>query len=698
MLLEAPFPFDSASSKTAVNIQFTAALLKVASRCNLNCDYCYVYQHADQSWREQPHFMAEATLIRFAERLDEYVRLYGIPEFSVTFHGGEPLLFGADRLTNAVRLIRSRVHAACVLDFSIQTNGTLLSEDMLDQLERVGILISLSIDGDRTAHDRHRLDHGGKSTFDLTHAAIQRLLLRSSSCFRGVIAVIDPAVSPRQLFEFFAPLNLPRLDLLLPDATHIRQPPGRAEKRDLYLNWLNEAFQIWFQEFPSIPLRWFDAVLASRLGVPSSTDAMGMGSVSLIVIDTDGSYTDHDVFKITRSHGPALNCHLESSSFDEVSRHPGVQDHARRLTLDGLAHECRTCPVVEACGGGSVMHRWHPTRQLDAPTVYCREMFGLLETSSILLRKEMESLNPPSATDTFPITGDRLLKACIQWRCETEKRADECANFSKFVRGGASAAAILLWQKHGQGNTWPNSEQKSIAKKWLGSVAVQSTDAWLVAPFLDSIRVLDSKSEAVKTGLELLDLAEEILRQFDPTLPAAFSALISDIVFVESKVEQVDQIFSFSDDSAPNVLYVAPYINNRPLSPDDFADSLLHEFQHHVLYHLERKGGFLFDNVFPHFPAPWRTGLRPAAGFFHGTFVFARLARFWNSLANTKTEYLCLEKARANADKFRKQAAYGIASLRQFALLTPRGSVMLECLEHSLESPMSRLPPPGAST
>ena len=29
-------------------------LLKVHSRCNLACDYCYVYQHADQSWRTRP--------------------------------------------------------------------------------------------------------------------------------------------------------------------------------------------------------------------------------------------------------------------------------------------------------------------------------------------------------------------------------------------------------------------------------------------------------------------------------------------------------------------------------------------------------------------------------------------------------------------------------------------------------------------
>ena len=109
MLLENHFLADSAAAESSSDVRFAAALLKVASRCNLNCDYCYVYKHEDQSWRDQPQFMSDATLRRFGERLSEYVRLHALAEFSVTFHGGEPLLFGGERLANAVRLIRSIV-------------------------------------------------------------------------------------------------------------------------------------------------------------------------------------------------------------------------------------------------------------------------------------------------------------------------------------------------------------------------------------------------------------------------------------------------------------------------------------------------------------------------------------------------------------------------------------------------------------
>jgi len=358
---------------------FSGALLKVASRCNLNCDYCYVYKHEDQSWRDQPHFIAEQNVSLFAERLNAYVLLHHLPEFSVTFHGGEPLLYGTGNLVRAAQTIRATVATSCNVEFSLQTNGTLLTDENLNEFEAAKISISLSLDGPRRANDLHRLDHSGKSSFQAVLSAVEKLKARTSDIFRGVIAVIDPQISPRELFEFFAPLVLPHLDLLLPDATHLHPPVGRNSRSDIYTEWVRTAFELWFREFSFLPIRWFDAILASRLGVPSPTDAMGFGAVSLIVIESDGSYTDHDVFKITSPDAPKLNRSLADTSFDEASRHSRILEHSFRLTMDGVANECKACPAVDACGGGSVMHRWHPLRGLDAPTVYCAEILASLK-------------------------------------------------------------------------------------------------------------------------------------------------------------------------------------------------------------------------------------------------------------------------------------------------------------------------------
>jgi uncharacterized protein len=673
--------------------RFCAALLKVASRCNLNCDYCYVYQHADSSWRAQPKLMSEATIRQFALRLDEYVAAHGLDRFSVIFHGGEPLLYSAEGLARLAGIVRDVVRPSCALEFSLQTNGVLLTEEALGLLAAARISVSLSLDGPRHVHDRHRLNHAGESTFDATLAALGRLCAADPGTFSGVIAVIDASVPPRELFEFFAPLDLPRLDFLLPDATHAAPPVGRDEDEDRYRRWLEEAFELWFREYPQVPIRWFDAVLGTRVGVPSPTDVMGFGNVSLIVIETDGSYTDHDVFKITGDMGAQLGASVFNAAFSDVAEHPKVREHGHRLTFDGLAPECRTCPVVEACGGGCVMHRAHPERGLEAPTVYCGEMFGLLGKATDLLRESL-SASAGGGGDRLDMRGPELLRRCVEWRRETEDRADEAAIMRGLERGNASAAAILLPIASGAEPALEMSAPDPVCV-WLGSIRIQASDPRLMEPFLESVRELAPDSPEVRHAVASLDTVEECLRALDPDLPGAMAALLSDIIFVESTVPDEGGIFSFSDDKAPNVLYVAAYAGGEPIAPDDLADSIYHEFRHQVLYHYERSGALLFDRVYPRFPAPWRPGLRQSSGFLHGTFVFTGLAQLWSALAVTSVPRTDAAKARRNAARASEQAAHGIRCLREFALLTPRGMRLVDDLADEMGVPDERMQAPG---
>lgn len=690
--------------------RFCAALLKIASRCNLDCDYCYMYKHVDQTWQTQPKFMSDETLAAFAERLRDYVVAERIDSFSVIFHGGEPLLFGAERIADAAARIRQSVPASCQLEFSLQTNGVLVTPMSLNVLRQAGVSVSLSLDGPRGVHDRHRLSHAGESTYDSTYAALELLRREDASLFRGVIAVIDADVPPRELLEFFAPMDLPRLDFLLPDATHIRPPAGRDVDADRYTRWVCSAFELWFREFPSIPIRWFDAVLASRLGVPSPTDIMGFGSVSLLVADTDGTYSDHDVFKIATHGGGRLGISVQTSPISEAACHPAILEHGHRLTMDGIAAECQRCPVVEACGGGCVMHRAHGTRGLEAPTIYCGEMFALFGLASRLLRESFLQQEPDVASDiegaassgqkpdssSFPFESARLVQACARWRRDTEAAADGLAARLGVERRG-SAAAILLPHAYNPDASVAAFAPSAVHERvlWLNTVCMQSMDQRLSGSFGDSIRVCEPESREVRHMLESLERIEQCLRSYDAKLPDAIAALISDIVCVESVVPDEGGIFSFSDDKAPNVVYIASYAGGRPIPPEDLADSIYHEFLHQVLYHYERANGpLLFEREYPRFTAPWRPGLRPAIGFLHGTFVFTGLARLWKALA-TSDEVSDRSKATRNAARAFEQARYGVASLRAFAMLTRQGERLVDDLATYLGAPIAAIKPPG---
>src|SRR5260370_3492131 len=98
-------------------------VLKVHSRCDLSCDHCYVYQHADQSWRVKPRALAEVTAGQAASRIAEHAGLHQLDEVHVVLHGGEPLLLGHDRLQKLPGALRSSIDPVTRLDLPVHTNG-----------------------------------------------------------------------------------------------------------------------------------------------------------------------------------------------------------------------------------------------------------------------------------------------------------------------------------------------------------------------------------------------------------------------------------------------------------------------------------------------------------------------------------------------------------------------------------------------
>ncbi len=101
-------------------VPFQQFILKIHSRCNLSCSYCYVYEMQDQAWRELPKRMSPAVVSKVAKRIDEHAREHHLPSVDVILHGGEPLLTGAEWLTELAELLRNQVSAQ--VNIAIQTN------------------------------------------------------------------------------------------------------------------------------------------------------------------------------------------------------------------------------------------------------------------------------------------------------------------------------------------------------------------------------------------------------------------------------------------------------------------------------------------------------------------------------------------------------------------------------------------------
>ena len=93
--------------------------LRVSARCNLACEYCYVFKHSDMSWRDLPQTISRDTVALFAKRLREYAEQEDLQNILVVLHGGEPMLLGSTVLLQHMDTIRDTMRDTTQVDFSL---------------------------------------------------------------------------------------------------------------------------------------------------------------------------------------------------------------------------------------------------------------------------------------------------------------------------------------------------------------------------------------------------------------------------------------------------------------------------------------------------------------------------------------------------------------------------------------------------
>ncbi|MGB7711356.1 MAG: FxsB family cyclophane-forming radical SAM/SPASM peptide maturase [Microcoleus sp.] len=354
---------------------------KVVSRCNLNCDYCYMYQHSDQSWQQQPLKMSEATITQLGKRIDEHTTKHQVSEFSVIMHGGEPLLAGLDYVKNFQEIITESV-PNIKLEFGIQTNGVLLNDEILDFCVSNNTTIGLSMDGYQEANDLHRLDHQGKSAFSSLEKTLQLLSSdRGRKIWAGFLCVIDLHNDPEAVYSYLSQYNPPSIDFLLPLNHHDLRPLGKEQSLDVtpYADWLLKIFDIWYHQKPQkIRIRKFEEIISLMLGLQGNSEEWGLNPVDFAVIETNGDIEAVDSLKVTYPEATKLGMDIFTHSFDEIFDSPKVIERQEKWQY--LSKTCQECNLVKVCGGGYLPHRYSRENYFHNPSVYCSDLKKLITT------------------------------------------------------------------------------------------------------------------------------------------------------------------------------------------------------------------------------------------------------------------------------------------------------------------------------
>jgi uncharacterized protein len=350
-------------------------VLKTASRCNLNCSYCYVYNKGNDSWRDRPALMSDDVFDASVARIRRYCERSEQPSVTVSFHGGEPCLMGVKRFAERCSRLRLDLGRDIEVQLIMQTNGTLLDAEWAEAIKEHSVEIGVSVDGGEAVHDAHRVDHRGRGSYERVRRGLA--VLNEAGVPFNILSVVQLGGDGLATHRHLLGLGPAGINYLLPDFTHdsfgqVRSTYGATPCWDF----LQPIFEDWVAPWPPkvmVPLFW--NVIRLVMGAESTTDVLGNQRLPFAFVYADGAIEGLDVLGVCGTEVPQTGLDVLADDFADIG---DASDLLREAMFSGtsLPQGCRSCPESDTCGGGYLPHRYSSAGGFDNPSVWCADLLA----------------------------------------------------------------------------------------------------------------------------------------------------------------------------------------------------------------------------------------------------------------------------------------------------------------------------------
>ena len=208
----------------------------IGAACNLRCEYCYYLGKDSLSPSSSPKregsmgIMADEVLERYVQQV---IAIHGRQaEIEFAWHGGEPTMCGIPFFEKAMQLERKYGLGRRILN-TLQTNGTLLTDDWCRFFHDNHFRIGISIDGPEHLHNIYRKDAHGEGTFARTMHGLE--LLQKHGVEFNTLTTVNAAnaTHPTEVYDFLREFSdfmqfLPVVESLpkAKDNGNVAMPPG----------------------------------------------------------------------------------------------------------------------------------------------------------------------------------------------------------------------------------------------------------------------------------------------------------------------------------------------------------------------------------------------------------------------------------------------------------------------------------------
>jgi len=163
--------------------------LLLTDACNLRCGYCYFLANMDKGYKFS--FMKEETAIAAIDMFGRCIAKSDSKDQQIVIYGGEPLL-NRQTLLTVLRYIdkaKEKQILPAHVSVTINTNGILLEDEIIEQAKESKAVIAISIDGPKEIHDKKRVYQSGKWSFDDVIKGYN--LAKSAGARLGICITVD---------------------------------------------------------------------------------------------------------------------------------------------------------------------------------------------------------------------------------------------------------------------------------------------------------------------------------------------------------------------------------------------------------------------------------------------------------------------------------------------------------------------------
>lgn len=380
----------------------------VGSVCNLSCDYCYYLEKSKLYKEAKNHVMSEELLEKF---IDEYINSQTMPQVLFTWHGGETLMRSISFYKKAIELQKKYARGRTI-DNSIQTNGTLITDEWCRFFKENNFLVGVSIDGPQEFHDEYRKNRQGQPSFAKVMKGIE--LLKKHGVEYNAMAVVNDfnADYPLDFYHFFKEIDCHYIQFT-PIVERISQradglslsSPTQHEKAELtdfsvspeqWGNFLCAIFNEWVREdVGNYYIQLFDSTLANWIGEQPGVCSMAKncGHAGVMEYNGDVYSCDHFVFPEYKLGNLYSNTLVEMMYSDKQTKF----GEAKSKTLPT---QCKECEFLFACNGECPKNRFTLTETGEPGLNYlCKgyhKFFKHVAPYMDFMKRELMNERPPA--------------------------------------------------------------------------------------------------------------------------------------------------------------------------------------------------------------------------------------------------------------------------------------------------------------